>query len=136
MGRAKDIRVEPISATDARRVVRCLHYSGKVDTRSQLHFGVFLDGKCGGAMQLGPPIDKRRVIGTVRGTRWDGLLDLHRLALAEWMPRNSESRVISVAMRIISRAYPQVDWVQSYADATQSGDGGIYRAAGFHLSRG
>lgn len=133
MGRAKGIVVKPISASDARRIVRCLHYSGKVDTRSQLHFGVFLDGKCGGAVQFGPPIDKRRVIGTVRDTLWNGMLDLHRLALADWLPRNSESRVLSVVLRILRRSYPHVEWLQTYADGTQSGDGAIYRAAGFHL---
>lgn len=133
MGRAKGITVKSISALDARKIVRSLHYSGKVDTRSQLHFGVFLDGKCGGAVQLGPPIDKRKVIGTVRGTLWHGMLDLHRMALAEWLPRNSESRVLSVVLRLIRQEYPQIQWVQSYADGTQSGDGAIYRASGFHL---
>ena len=133
MGRAKDILVKPIAARDACRIVRCLHYSGKVATTSQLHFGIFLDGKCGGAAQLGTPIDKRKALGAVRGTKWTGMLDLHRLALADWLPRNSESRVLTVILRLIRRTYPHIEWVQSYADGTQSGDGAIYRAAGFHL---
>ena len=133
MGRAKDIIVKPISAHDARKIVRAIHYSGKVDTRSQLHFGVFLDGKCGGAIQLGPPIDKRKVIGTVKGTKWNEMLDLHRLALADWLPTNGESRVIAYVMKFIAKNYPWIKWVQSYADATQCGDGTIYRASGFKL---
>lgn len=133
MGEAKRIIVKPISAKDANRVVRELHYSGKVDTRSQLHYGVFIDEKCCGAIQLGPPIDKRKVIGTVSGTLWHEMLDLHRLAFSERLPRNSESRAISVVMRMIRLGYPQIKWVQSYADATQCGDGAIYRASGFDL---
>lgn len=133
MGDAKSIIIKPISASDANRVVRALHYSGKVDTRSQLHLGVFFDGVCCGAMQFGPPIDKRKVIGTVSGTQWNSMLDLHRLAFADWLPKNSESRSIGYAMRWIKKTYPFMQWVQSYADATQCGDGAIYRASGFYL---
>jgi hypothetical protein len=125
--------VKPITARDARRIIRALHYSGRVDTRSQLHFGVFLDGKCGGALQLGPPINRRQVIGTVMGTKWNEMIDLHRMALSEWMPANGESRVLAVVMRLLRKTYPWFQWVQSYADGTQSGDGAIYRAAGFSL---
>jgi hypothetical protein len=133
MGDAKRLIVKPISAKDANRIVRALHYSGKVDTRSQLHLGVFLDGKCGGAMQFGPPIDKRKVIGTVRGTQWNQMLDLHRMAMADWLPKNGESRAIAFVMRWIRKTYPHMQWVQSYADGTQCGDGTIYRASGFSL---
>ena len=133
MGDTKRIRVEPISARDAKRVIRALHYSGKVDPRSSVHLGVFLDGRCGGAMQLGIPIDKRRAIGVVEGTPWNSMLDLHRLALADWLPRNGESRAIAYMLRWLKKEYPWMQWIQSYADATQCGDGAIYRAAGFHL---
>lgn len=133
MRSAKDCVVRPIAAREANRIVRTLHYSGKVDTRSQLHLGVFMDGLCAGAMQFGPPLDKRKVIGTVRGTKWNEMLDLHRLALSDGLPRNSESRCISVALRFLKHTYPFIQWVQSYADATQCGDGAIYRASGFHL---
>lgn len=133
MSDVKRILVAPVAALAARTIIRSLHYSGKVDTRSQLHLGVFLDGRCGGALQFGPPIDKRRALGLVRDTPWNGMLDLHRLAFADWLPRNSESRAIAVALRWMKKTYPWVQWVQSYADATQCGDGTIYRASGFSL---
>ncbi|CAB4152551.1 hypothetical protein UFOVP612_13 [uncultured Caudovirales phage] len=130
---AKDIIVKPISAKDANAIVRSIHYSGKVDTRSQLHFGIFLNGKCGGAMQFGPPMDKRKVIDTVKNTSWNSMMDLHRMAFADWLPRNSESRAIAIAFRLIRKSYPHIEWLQSYADASQCGDGAIYRASGFSL---
>jgi len=133
VGDAKRLIVKPIAAADARRIIRTLHYSGKVDPRSQLHLGVYLDGKCGGAMQLGTPIDKRKAMTLVPGTPWNAMLDLHRLAFADWLPRNSESRAIAYMLRWVKRTYPWMEWVQSYADATQCGDGTIYRAAGFLL---
>jgi hypothetical protein len=134
MGSAKALRVRPISAQDANRVVRALHYSKGVKTNSQLHLGVFLDNKCGGAMQFGPSIDIRRMLGLVRGTKWNEFLELNRLAFADWLPRNGESRCLAFAMRWIKKNYPWIKWIVSFADATQCGDGTIYRASGFVLT--
>lgn len=131
---AKEIIVKPISSQDAARIVKACHYSGKVVQNSQLHFGVFLNGKCGGAMQFGPSLDKRKIQGLVSGTGWNGFIELNRMAFADWLPRNSESRAIAVAMRLIRKAYPQIEWVVSFADGTQCGDGTIYRASGFVLT--
>lgn len=131
---AKEIIVKPISSQDAARIVKACHYSGKVVQNSQLHFGVFLNGRCGGAMQFGPSLDKRKIQGLVEGTGWNGFLELNRMAFADWLPRNSESRAIAVAMRLIRKAYPHIEWIVSFSDATQCGDGTIYRASGFVLT--
>ena len=134
VGKAKDIQVKPISSRSANVIIKDLHYSGKVAANSQLHLGVFLDGKCGGALQFGPSLDKRKMLGLVKGTKWNEFLELNRMALADWLPRNGESRVISVALRLIKKTYPWIKWVISFADATQCGDGTIYRACGFVLT--
>lgn len=134
MSGAKQIIVKPITRADADRIVKACHYSGKVVQNSQLHFGVFLDGKCGGAMQFGPSLDKRKIQGLVEGTLWNGFIELNRMAFSDWLPRNSESRAIAVAMRLIRKHYPQIEWVISFADGTQCGDGTIYRASGFVLT--
>ena len=135
MGDAKRLIVKPIPASDARRMVRALHYSGKVCQNSQVHLGVFLDGVCGGAMQYGPSMDKRRMAGLVRGTKLHQFLELNRLAFADWLPRNGESRAIAYSLRWLHATYPQLKWVVSFADGTQCGDGTIYRAAGFLLTQ-
>lgn len=134
MPTAKDLLVKPISSQDARRIVRKLHYSGKVVQNSALHLGVFLNDKCCGALQFGPPMDKRNMLGIVRGSRWDSFVELNRMALADHLPRNSESRVLAVSMRLLRKHAPQLKWVVSFADAAQCGDGTIYRAAGFVLT--
>ena len=134
MGDAKNLVVKPISAADARRVVKALHYSGKVVNNSQVHLGVFLGGRCGGALQFGPSLDKRKIVGLVSGTLWNEFIELNRMALAEWLPRNGESRAIGYAMRWLKATYPQLKWVVSFADGTQCGDGTIYRASGFVLT--
>ena len=134
MPSAKDIVVKPISSRDANALVDKHHYSGAHCSNSQLHFGVFLDDRAEGAMSFGPPMDKSKVIGLVRDTRWSGFLELNRMAFSAALPRNSESRAIAVALRMIRKHYPHVEWVISFADATQCGDGAIYRASGFVLT--
>jgi len=132
---AKDLRVAAISRRDADSLMRNLHYSHKVVMNSQLHLGVFLGTRLEGAMQFGPSLDRRKLMTLVAGTKWNGFLELNRLAFSENLPRNSESRALGVALRLIRRQYPQVEWIVSFADATQCGDGTIYRAAGFVLTR-
>jgi hypothetical protein len=134
VGEAKRLEVRPIAASDANRIVKALHYSGKVVNNSQLHLGVFLDGKCGGAMQFGPSLDKRKIQPLVSGTLWNEFIELNRMAFADWLPRNGESRCLGYAMRWIRKTYPHIKWVVSFADGTQCGDGTIYRASGFVLT--
>ena len=134
MPTAKELRVAPISGKDARSLIKRLHYSGKVVNNSQLHLGVFLDGVLEGAMQFGPSLDKRKMLGLVRDTPWNGFIELNRMAFSDRLPRNSESRAISVAMRLLRKHYPHIKWVVSFADGTQCGDGTIYRASGFILT--
>ena len=134
MGDAKNIIVKPISSKDANRIIKQLHYSGKVVNNSQLHLGVFMGDRCGGAMQFGPSLDKRKIVGLVSGTLWNEFLELNRLAFADWLPRNGESRAIAYAMRFIKKTYPWMKWIISFADGTQCGDGTIYRASGFYLT--
>jgi hypothetical protein len=134
MATAKDLIVKPIKSADANAFVKAHHYSGKVAKNSQLHLGVFLDGRLHGVMQFGPSLDKRKIQGLVSGTQWHEFLELNRMAFDDVLPRNSESRALAIAWRLLRKHAPQVKWVVSFADGTQCGDGTIYRAAGFVLT--
>lgn len=134
MATAKDIILRPISSKEASDLVKRIHYSGKVVQNSQFHIGVFLNGKLEGAMQFGPSLDKRKIQGLVKDTLWHEFIELNRMAFSDALPRNSESRAIAIAMRILKKHAPQIKWVISFADATQCGDGTIYRASGFVLT--
>jgi hypothetical protein len=134
MPSAKDICIAPIPAADANACVKRHHYSGKIVQNSQLHLGVFLDGRLEGAMQFGPSLDKRKLQGLVEGTPWNGFIELNRMAFSDRLPRNSESRALAVAFRLMRKTYPHLQWVVSFADGAQCGDGTIYRASGFVLT--
>lgn len=133
MGRAKEITVKVIPSDIANKFVEKYHYSGKVVNNSKLHFGAFLDGKLHGVLSYGCSMDKKRTILVVKDTRWDGYLELNRMAFDEYLPKNSESRCIGITIRMIKKQAPQIKWILSYADGCQCGDGTIYRASGFCL---
>jgi len=131
---AKDIVIRPISATTANNLCKLLHYSGKVVPNSQLHFGVFYNDRLEGVMQYGPSINKKGTINLVKGTQWNGFIELNRMAFSENLPRFSESRAIAITIKMIKKNYPHIDWIISFADGCQCGDGTIYRASGFLLT--
>ena len=139
MGRAKEIILKVIPSKIANEFVKKHHYSGKVVLMSSLHFGCFLDSKLHGVMSYGPPIDKRNVLPFIDGggrennKRWNEMLELNRMAFDDYLPKYSESRCISVSIKLIKKHAPQIKWLLSFADGTQCGDGTIYRASGFKL---
>lgn len=134
MTSAKDLIVKPIKAVDANRLVKKMHYSRKVVPNSQLHLGVFWQGRIEGVMSFGPLINKKSANSIVSQTRWNGCIELNRMAFSERLPRNSESRAIAVAIKLLRKTYPHIEWLLSFADGAQCGDGAIYRASGFVLT--
>ena len=135
MAKVKDIELRVIPASLANPFVKRHHYSGKVVSNSQLHFGAFLNGQLHGVMSFGLSTDKKKILPLVAGTSWDGMLELNRMAFDDILPRNSESYCISKAIKLIKKYAPQVKWIISYADGCSCGDGTIYRASNFILTQ-
>ena len=141
MGRAKEIVVKVINSKIANAFVKKHHYSGKVVNMSSLHFGCFLDNQLHGVMSFGSPMDKRNVLPLVDSgetdinKRWNEMLELNRMAFDDYLPKYSESRCIAISIRMIKKNAPQIKWILSYSDATQCGDGTIYRGSGFKLTQ-
>lgn len=141
MGRAKEIIVKVIPAKIANAFVKKHHYSGKVVNMSSLHFGAFLDNQLHGVMSYGSPMDKRNVLKLVStenigfNQKWNEMLELNRMAFDDYLPKYSESRCIAISIKLIKKNASQIKWILSYSDATQCGDGTIYRASGFKLTQ-
>ena len=134
MGRAKEIIVKVIPPKLANEFVKKHHYSGKVAATGLICFGAFLDNKIIGVAQWGRPINKYLHLHLIENTKWNDFLELNRLVCIDDTPKNTESRFISICLLLIKKNAPQVKWVMSFADATQCGDGTIYRASGFVLT--
>lgn len=134
MGRAKEIIVKVIPSKIANEFVKKHHYSGKVVQNSSLHFGCFLDGKLHGVLSYGNPQDKKKVINLCENTGWNEMLELNRMAFDDYLPKYSESRCISISIKLLKKNTPHIKWILSYSNACVCGDGTIYRAAGFILT--
>lgn len=139
MGRAKEITIKVIPSSIAVPFVKKTHYSKKTVNNSILHFGVFMDEVLHGVMSFGSPLDKRKVLGLVidpegQPAPWNDMLELNRMAFDDVLPRNSESRAIALAIKLIKKNASNVKWILSFADGCQCGDGTIYRASNFKLT--
>ena len=121
MGRAKEISLKVIPGKVANPFMRRHHYSGK-------------DGRLHGVMSYGPSLNKAKILPLVAGTGWNEYLELNRMAFDSVLPRNSESRAISLSIKLIKKYAPHVKWIISFADACSCGDGAIYRASNFVLT--
>ena len=112
-GLGKRISRKVIPATAAKFVPEAPLFRARSVQNPSLHFGAFLNGILHGVMQFGNPIDKRKVIGFVEGTLWNEFLELNRMAFDEHLPRNSESRCISIAIRLLRKNAPphQMDFI-------------------------
>jgi len=137
---AKNIVIKVLPASIANEFVRKFHYSGKVVNNSTLHFGCFYNGELHGVMSYGSPLDKRKVLPLVvdangKTVLWNEMLELNRMAFDDLLPRNSESRAIAISVKLIKKNAPHIRWLLSFSDATQCGDGTIYRASGFSLTQ-
>lgn len=112
MSVVKDIKLKVINSKDANAFMKRHHYSGKVVSNSQLHFGAFLNGIMHGVMSFGPSTDKKKMLGLVKNTGWNEFIELNRMAFDEHLPRNSESRCISVAMRLMKKNAPHIKFAR------------------------
>lgn len=130
----KEIRVKVIPSKIANDFMRKHHYSGKVVSNSKLHLGCFYKNVLHRVLSYGSSLDKSKTIGLVQGTKWNEFLELNRMAFDDVLPKNSESRCLSISFRLIKKYAPHIKWIISFADGTQSGDGTIYRASGFNLT--
>jgi hypothetical protein len=130
----KDIEIKMLPSTRANNFIRNNHYSGKIVPNSKFHFGIFYDNKLEGVLQYGNPMDKNKTIGLVKNTKWNNFIELNRMALTDNLPKNAESRSIAITIKLLKKYAPHLDWILTYADGTQCGDGTIYRASGFLLT--
>ena len=103
MSIVKNLVIKLIDSKTANEFVKEHHYSGKVVANSQLHFGVFSNKILQGVMQFGPSMNKKASIGLVANTGWNEFIELNRMAFSNFLPKNSESRSLGIAIKIIKK---------------------------------
>ena len=114
----------------ANAIIVANHYSGKFYNASYIHLGAFWGDKMIGVAQYGYAMNPVSQGSVVAGTLPTEYLELNRLWVDDCMPRNSESAIVSLTLKVI-RATTKVAWVQSFADERCKLFGAVYQACSF-----
>ena len=127
----QSLRVESCELQDIRAFVETNHYSKTVKgVTVSACFRVLSDGQLKGAAIFGVPAG----FGVLKKYSGNGKIrtvELRRFVLAQELPKNSESRVLGVMLRMIKKQ--GIQRVLSYADPAFGHQGTIYKATGFKL---
>ena len=131
--------VKEIERAIANEIIIKNHYSHKIFNNSYIHLGVFINNELLGVLQFGHLMNNNSVGNIVSGTKNGEATELNRMWLDDKAERNSESKAISYSFKYLKGKFPQIKWVQSFADERCGGLGIVYQACSFsyygeHLS--
>ena len=124
--------VKEIDRAIANEVIKKNHYSKKYFNNSYIHLGVFINSEFLGVLQYGHLLNNNSVSSIVEGTKNGEACELNRMWLDDRAKRNSESKSISYSFKYLKRKYPNIKWVQSFADERCGGFGIVYQACSFN----
>ncbi|MBN4064106.1 DNA methyltransferase [Dehalococcoides mccartyi] len=120
------IQVRPIESGIAKMVLTENHYLRSMPGGTQISLGAFIEGRLLGVLTFGVgPTNAHRLVDSA--ARSD-CVTLTRLWLSDELPKNSESRVIGIALRSLAKA-TSLKFVLTYADPSAKHMGVIYQAS-------
>ena len=125
----KELSVILCERSEIRSFIETHHYSKSINgVKSTFCFKILFKERLVGAI----------LFGQLSTTAWkkfssveEEVLELRRLVLVDAAKKNSESRVISKAIKQIKKASSTVKFIVSYADPNYGHTGVIYRASNF-----
>lgn len=126
-----EFNIEVIPRTLANEIIVKNHYSKKYYSASYIHLGIFDHRGIRGVMQYGYAMNPASQESVVAETKIDQYLELNRLWVCDSMLRNTESKAISYSIKFIRKKYPQVKWIQTFADERCGKFGVVYQASNF-----
>jgi len=124
----KRLEVREVPLSEVRDLIERNHYTHSTPAASSRAFGVYLGCRLEGAAVFTP--GARHAHRLFVAARPADVLTLSRLWLSDRLPRNAESRVLGVVVRMLRREGRHKVLV-TFADPAVGHDGTIYRAAGF-----
>jgi hypothetical protein len=124
------LRIEIIPKRVAQNAYDQWHYLSGKGFLATYNFGVFYNGELQGAISYGIP-NSPHIKGVYTESTQGEYLELTRLALSDVCPKNSESRVIALTLKMLHKNLPNLKGVITYADTAQKHTGIIYRATNF-----
>lgn len=110
------------------------HYSKKGDSiaHNKINLGIFNNIKLIGVLQYGYAMNPLSCNKIVEGTKINEYLELNRMWIADNVGQYPESKSISYSLKYIRKKYPNIKWIQSFADERCGGFGIVYQACSFN----
>lgn len=117
---------------DAAEFVAKHHYSKVMPKLNKIILGLFENNAMVGVITFGWGVRPEQTINKLfPSLHSKDYLEIGKLCLLDELPKNSESRFISAAMRFLKKLRPEVKIVFTWADAIWGKPGYIYQAANF-----
>lgn len=120
--------VREINNDTVRKVVMEEHYMGDLERRVVLAFGLYIADTIAGVVSYGLPMANAwKIVPPVKDDK--SLVELVRLAIYRWAPKNAGSYFIGASLRAIRRMRP--DWLVAiaYADPAFGHLGFVYQSS-------
>lgn len=131
--RGGDLYIEEIPLAQAAEFVKLYHYSKVMPKLNKVVFGLFeTSTRLVGVITFGWGVRPQHTITNLfpsLGTK--DYLEIGKLCLLDEMPRNTESRFITAAMKCLKQVRPDLKIVFTWADAIWGKPGYIYQASNF-----
>jgi hypothetical protein len=123
----QETRLDWCSHAAAKYAVENWHYSRRMPKSKLAKIGVWERGQFVGALIYGAGAAPE--IGSPYGLTSDKVCELVRVALRDHT--TPVSRVLSISVKMLTKAMPGLRAIVSFADTSQGHHGGIYQAAGW-----
>lgn len=123
--RPKDIQLRRIHSRDAKRIIIENYHAETFPSGVKLCLGCFVGGRCLGTVVYS--IGSRFIFTVIEDGKFGDVWELSRLWLSDELPKNSESRVLSVAMKMVRKHNPKLIAAVTYTTLGV----GLYKGAGW-----
>lgn len=131
---AKQLKLTAISTNQGKEIIVRHHYLRTWPVGVVVCYGVTFQDKVYGVICFARGASPKlwRLLGA---SSQYACVELVRLWLSDVCPKNSESRVIAIALRMLFIANPHIEVVGAYADTVAGHVGTVYKASGWEFVR-
>jgi hypothetical protein len=121
--------VKVVNRLTARNFYKKWHYLGDTGFVSTINYGAYYEGLIQGVISFGSP-NATELNGYFDRYNQEGWWEIKRLAMTDDCIKNSESRFIAIAVKLLRKCF-NVIGIVTYADDGVGHRGIIYKASGF-----
>lgn len=125
----KDMTVKQIDCKTARPYIATFHYSKTMPDSSKFIYAGYLGAQLCGIVVYGMGCGKNQYTAVIPDIKNGEYIELTRLWVADDMPKNTESKLISKSLKLLP---PQIKLVVSFADESRGHAGIIYQATNWY----